>query len=228
MATKTKKPTAAKSTAPLPPPVASVELVPLDRIDVLPQVRTEFDQESLQELAQDIQARGLLQPVLLNPHLDRFTLIAGERRLRACRLAGLAAIPALITKASAEKAEDIQLAENVQREQLNLADTAKAVRRLFDRLGSLQAVADRVKKSRPWVSKHLAVTCAGFCWTARRLLEDGVSEDLRRRQSMPPGCRASPAKTSTRMPPWKTRRLTLRFRQAEAADHPIQQPEASA
>lgn len=178
MATKTKKPTAAKSTAPLPPPVASVELVPLDRIDVLPQVRTEFDQESLQELARDIQARGLLQPVLLNPHLDRFTLIAGERRLRACRLAGLAAIPALITKASAEEAEDMQLAENVQREQLNLADTAKAVRRLFDRLGSLQAVADRVKKSKPWVSKHLAVTCAGFCWTARRLLEDGVSEDL--------------------------------------------------
>lgn len=164
--------------APLPAPVASVELVPLQLIDVLPQVRTEFDDASIAELAADIQARGLLQPVLLNQHLERFTLIAGERRLRACRLAGLASIPALITKASAEDAEDMQLAENIQREELSLEDLAKAVRRLFDRLGSLQAVADRVKKSKPWVSKHLALTCSGFSWRARALLQEGISEDL--------------------------------------------------
>lgn len=162
----------------LPAPVASVELVPLQLIDVLPQVRTEFDDEGLQELAQDIQAHGLLQPVLLNPNLDRFTLIAGERRLRACTLLGLASIPALITKASAEAAEDLQLAENIQREELSLKDLANAVRRLFDRLGSLQAVADRVKKSKSWVSKHLALTCYNFSWRARDLLKEGISEDL--------------------------------------------------
>lgn len=167
-----------KKATPLPAPIASIELVPLDLIDVQPQIRTEFDEESLQELAQDIQARGLLQPVLLNPHLDRYTLIAGERRLRACRLAGLASIPALLTKASAEDAEDMQLAENIQREELSLEDLAKAVRRLFDRLGNLQAVADRVKKSKPWVSKHLAVTCSNFSWRARALLQGGISEDL--------------------------------------------------
>lgn len=116
--------------------------------------------------------------MLLNPHLDRFTLIAGERRLRACRLAGLGSIPALITKASIEDAADMQLAENIQREELSLEDLAKAVRRLFDRLGNLQAVADRVKKSKPWVSKHLALTCSGFSWRARALLQEGVSEDL--------------------------------------------------
>jgi ParB/RepB/Spo0J family partition protein len=164
--------------AQLPAPVASVELVPLELIDVLPQIRTEFDKGSIAELAADIQARGLLQPVLLNPHLERFTLIAGERRLRACRLAGLASIPALITKASAEDAEDMQLAENIQREDLNLEDLAKAVRRLFDRLGNLQAVADRVKKSKPWVCKHLALTCSSFSWRARALLQEGISEDL--------------------------------------------------
>jgi len=179
--TKTKKPTKTVShekPAPLPAPVASVELVPLQLIDVLPQVRSEFDEDSITELAADIQARGLLQPVLLNPHLKRFTLIAGERRLRACRLIGLASIPALIIKASAEDAEDMQLAENIQREELSLKDLAKAVRRLFDRLGSLQAVADRVKKSKPWISKHLALTCSGFSWRAQALLRDGISEDL--------------------------------------------------
>lgn len=164
--------------AQLPAPIASVELVPLQLIDVLPQVRSEFDEDSIAELAADIQARGLLQPVLLNPHLERFTLIAGERRLRACRLAGLASIPALITKASAEDTEDMQLAENIQREELSLEDLAKAVRRLFDRLGTLQAVADRVKKSKPWVCKHLALTCSSFSWRARALLQEGVSEDL--------------------------------------------------
>lgn len=115
----------------LPAPVASVELVPLELIDVLPQIRTEFDEKSIAELAADIQARGLLQPVLLNPKLDRFTLIAGERRLRACHLAGLSSIPALITKASIEDTKDMQLAENIQREELGLEDLAKAVRHLL-------------------------------------------------------------------------------------------------
>jgi ParB/RepB/Spo0J family partition protein len=162
----------------LPKPIASVELVPLQLIDVLPQARTEFDEETIAELAADIQSHGLLQPVLLNPHLERFTLIAGERRLRACQLIGLASIPALITKASAEDAENMQLAENIQREQLGLEDLAKTVRRLFDRLGNLQAVANKVKKSKSWVCKHLALTCDNFSWRAQALLWDGISEDL--------------------------------------------------
>ncbi len=178
MTTKPKKTVSQEKTALLPTPVANVELVPLSLIDVLPQIRTEFDNNSLHELAQDIQLHGLLQPVLLNPNLNRFTLIAGERRLRAYRLLGLASIPALITKASAADAEDLQLAENIQREELGLEDLAHAVRRLFDRLGSLQAVADQVKKSKPWVSKHLSMSCNNFGWQAKQLLEDGISEDL--------------------------------------------------
>lgn len=178
MTTKRKKTVSQEKPAQLPAPVASVELVPLQLIDVLPQVRSEFDEDSIAELAADIQARGLLQPVLLNPHLERFTLIAGERRLRACRLAGLASIPALITKASTEDAEDMQLAENIQREDLSLQDLAKAIRRLFDRLGSLQTVADRLKKSKSWVCKHLALTCQSFGWKSQALLRDGITEDL--------------------------------------------------
>jgi ParB family chromosome partitioning protein len=63
--------------------ISEVKLVPLDLIDTLPQLRTEFDQESIEELAKDILERGLLQPILLNPVDDRYQLIAGERRLRA-------------------------------------------------------------------------------------------------------------------------------------------------
>lgn len=182
------KPTAAdqvaklrQTTLEIPAPDNGPELlmVPLELIDTAAQVRTEFDNDSIAELAADLAARGVLQPVLLRRmEGGRYLMIAGERRLRAARLAQLPAIPALAGEIDSEAAEDMQLAENIQRENLSLEDTAKAVRRLFDRLGSLQAVADKVHKSKPWVSKRLAVTCDEFHWGARQLLEDGVCEDL--------------------------------------------------
>jgi hypothetical protein len=91
----------AKAKAPELPTISAVKLVPLALIDVRPQVRTIFADDSIQELASDIEARGLLQPVLLNPRGARFDLIAGERRLRACVKLGMSDIPALVTKASA-------------------------------------------------------------------------------------------------------------------------------
>ena len=160
------------------PSISSVKLVPLNLIDILPQVRTIFDEDSLHELAEDIQARGLLQPVLLNPHGDRFTLIAGERRYRACNLAGLSDIPALITKASSADALLMQLAENVQREDLELQDEVNAIRLLHDNLKTVQAVADTVKKSKAWVSKRLALSHPNFAWAATSLMEDGITEDV--------------------------------------------------
>lgn len=160
------------------PSISSVKLVPLDLIDIRPQVRTVFDRESIAELADDIQARGLLQPVLLNPHGTRFTLIAGERRVRACRLAELSDIPALITKASEGDALLMQLAENVQREDLELQDEVNAIRLLHDNLKTVQAVADTVKKSSAWVSKRLALSHPDFGHKARMLMERGVTEDV--------------------------------------------------
>lgn len=182
------KPTAAEAVAKMrqaqlevPPIAEAPELlaVPLDLIDTADQVRTAFDDASIAELAADIKVRGVLQPVLLRKKADgRFLMIAGERRLRAARLLALSCIPALAGDVDDDTAADMQLAENIQREELNLADTAKAVRRLFDRLGSLQTVADRVHKSKPWVSKHLAATCPDFGYHARRLLDSGKCEDL--------------------------------------------------
>lgn len=162
-------------------PNAAPELlfVPVDRIDTRDQVRTEISDETLAELAADIGLRGILQPVLLRPLEDgRYLMIAGHRRLMAARLAGLAAVPALAGQLDDEAAEDMQLAENIQREDLSLADEARAVRRLFDRLGSLQAVADRVKKSKPWVSKRVSLSAPELNYLARQLLDQGVCEDI--------------------------------------------------
>lgn len=168
----------AKAAAPELPNISSVKLVPLALIDVRPQVRTIFDDESIADLAADIQARGLLQPVLLNPRGTRFDLIAGERRFRACTLAGLSDIPALITKASSGDVLLMQLAENIQREALELQDEVTAIRQLHDHLRTVAAVADTVKKSSAWVSKRLALSHPDFGWKAQNLIENGVTEDV--------------------------------------------------
>lgn len=158
--------------------IAEVKLVPVDLIDTPEQIRTEFDQESIEELAKDIDARGLLQPVLLNPIGDRFQLIAGERRLRAVKLNGATGIPALLVKASADEALLMQLAENIQRENLNLEEECKAIAKLYDMLGSLDKVAETVKKSKPWCSKRYAMTQKGLHYIAQTLLENGITEDI--------------------------------------------------
>lgn len=118
-------------------------------------MKREFPQESIEELARDIQARGLLQPVLLNPDGGRFQLIAGERRLRAIKFNGAAAIPALLVKASADEAMLMQLAENIRREDLSLEEECEAIAKLYK---MLEPGAETVKKSKPWCSKRYAMT----------------------------------------------------------------------
>jgi ParB/RepB/Spo0J family partition protein len=157
----------------------ALQFVALDVIDMPEQVRTVFDEQSLAELAADVKVRGILQPVLLRmPVEGRYRFIAGERRIRAARIAGLSAVPALVGDVTDEAADDMQLAENIQREELSLQDEAKAIRRLYDRLKKVDRVADRVKKSSAWVSKRLALTYDDFDWRAKNLLEEGVTEDV--------------------------------------------------
>lgn len=161
-----------------PTSCAEVLLVPLALIDVKPQVRTVFNNESIQELAEDIGERGLMQPILLNPNGSRYLVIAGERRLRAFYHLHRTEIPALLVKTCSGDAMLMQLAENIQREELTTLDTAAAVRKLFENLGSGKAVAAKVKKSKAWVSKHLAISHPEFTSSARDLIEDGTTEDL--------------------------------------------------
>lgn len=149
-----------------PAAIAEVKLIPLDMIDTLPQLRKEFDQESIEDLANDIAERGLLQPILLNPANDRYQLIAGERRLRAVKLNGSSSIPALLIKVSANETLLMQLAENIQRENLSLEEECQAIKLLHEFHGNLGKVAEAVKKSKPWCSKRFAMAHDGLWYGA--------------------------------------------------------------
>ncbi len=133
--------------------------IALDRISPNPdQPRATFDESQLGELAASIAVHGILQPVIVRERTDGgYELIAGERRTRAARLAGLATIPAVIRESSADESSlELALIENLQREDLNAIEAALAYRELIDRFGMThEAVARQVGKSRVAVSNAL-------------------------------------------------------------------------
>ncbi len=135
-----------------PTEVAVGAIVPNQR-----QPRTIFADEPLKELAESIKTYGVLQPLLVRP-LDEETyeLIAGERRLRAAKLAGLEVVPVLIRPAGSQTSLEIALIENVQREDINGLESARAYRRLIDEFDLTQEqVAERVGKSRTTITNTL-------------------------------------------------------------------------
>ena len=121
------------------------------------QPRRDFDQEALQDLADSIKAQGVMQPIVVRQiGNQRYEIVAGERRWRACQLAGLADIPALIRDISDESAIAMALIENIQRENLNPIEEAMALRRLQTEFSlSQQEVATAVGKSRSVVANLL-------------------------------------------------------------------------
>lgn len=131
--------------------------VRLDDITPNPyQPRKEFNEEKLAELASSIREYGLLQPLVVKPVGDKFQLIAGERRWRASRMAGLTAVPVVVNDADDRGLMAIALVENLQREDLNPLEAAIAYRRLIDEFQLTQEeVAAQVGKSRPAVSNTL-------------------------------------------------------------------------
>lgn len=122
-----------------------VVLLPIEQIDASPfQSRTAFDERELAKLAVSILHNGLLQPVSVRPAANgRYELIAGERRLRACRLAHMTAIPALVFHFADEKTAALSLLENLQREALNPFEQARALRGLLDLWNCTQEEAAR-------------------------------------------------------------------------------------
>lgn len=173
--------TAAKvSHAKLPPEViANIVLIDRDRIRVREQVRTEFDNEFIAQLAASIEDRGLRQPIEVNPYGDEeYDLTLGENRLRACDLLKLKKIPCIITKISEEDRLFDQLMENIHRKDLSIGDEAAAVRKAYDKFKDLEAVAKYVNKPKPWVSKRLALTYKNFGYRATLLMEQKFTEDI--------------------------------------------------
>lgn len=121
------------------------------------QPRREIGEESIQELAASIREHGVLQPVIVQPLPDgRYQLVAGERRWRAARAAGLSTVPAVVRQVSEEERLEMALVENVQREDISPLDEAMAYRTLMERFGMTQEqVARKVGKSRTAVANTL-------------------------------------------------------------------------
>jgi ParB family chromosome partitioning protein len=120
------------------------------------QPRTRFDDSALQELAASIKASGVLQPVLVRRHADSFQLVAGERRLRAAQIAGLEKIPAVLRQVDDRQMMELALIENVQREDLNPIDEAKAYKALVTTVGlTHEQLSERIGKQRSSISNAL-------------------------------------------------------------------------
>ena len=136
-------------------------LVRLSKIEPNPnQPRREFEIEALSELADSISRNGLIQPIIVRPSANEgyFTIIAGERRWRASKMAGLIEIPVIIMDIDDKKSAELALIENIQREDLNPIEEAKAYRLLINEYDLTQSeVAEQVGKSRVTVTNALRI-----------------------------------------------------------------------
>jgi ParB family chromosome partitioning protein len=121
------------------------------------QPRTKFDEDSLNELAQSIKELGIVQPITVRKvHNNSYQLIAGERRLRAAKIAGLTKIPAYVRMAEDDKMLELALVENIQREDLDSIEVAISYQRLIDECRLTQeSLSDRVGKKRSTISNYL-------------------------------------------------------------------------
>lgn len=120
------------------------------------QPRTRFSEENLEELSQSIKANGIVQPIVVRRKGGRFQIVAGERRWRASQRAGLRKIPAVVRNIADEKLLELALIENIQRQELNPIEEAKAYKNLINTVGLTQeVVAERVGKNRTVITTAL-------------------------------------------------------------------------
>lgn len=137
--------------------VSDKKKININQIVVNPyQPRRTFDQDKLQELSDSIVQHGVLTPILVRKAIHGYELIAGERRLRASKLANLEEIPVIVVDFNDEQMMEVSLIENIQREDLNVIEEATAYRNLIDRFGYTQEdVATRMNKSRSHITNLL-------------------------------------------------------------------------
>ena len=152
----------------------NLHLLPISQVECnADQPRKRFDEEALDELADSIREHGVLQPLTVRRLASGdYQIIAGERRWRAARLAGLSEVPAIVIEADDRKATELALIENLQREDLDPLEEAEGYKKLMDSYHMTQEdVAARVGKSRSAVANALRLL--GLCPDVRALLEAG-------------------------------------------------------
>lgn len=155
--TDTPAPAAGTAAKPSPAPDSPPMELPLNQIHVNPfQPRDEFATESLDELTASIKTYGVLQPLLVRKQDDRYELVAGERRLRAARQAGLTVVPVRIVEVDDQGSLEMALVENLQRSDLNPMEEARGYQQLAEKFSlSQEAIAERVGKARSTVTNAL-------------------------------------------------------------------------
>ena len=139
------------------------------------QPRKNFDEDALQELADSIKQFGLIQPILVQDRKNHYEIIAGERRWRAAKIAGLKEVPVIIRNYSEKEIMEISLIENIQRENLNPIEEAQAYKRLLEEFHLKQdEVAERVSKSRAAVTNSMRLLKLGE-EVQQMLIDDMIS-----------------------------------------------------
>lgn len=158
------------------PENASYQMVEVDKVRPNPfQPRRIFDKKKLAELADSIRESGIFQPLVLRQPIaaiERYEIIAGERRYRASIIAGLTKVPAIIRDFSDETTREAAIVENLQREDLSPLEEAEAYQAMIQELGLTQAqVSQRLGKSRPYIANYLRLL--GLPTMVKQLLQDG-------------------------------------------------------
>ena len=200
----------------------SVSSVPLHRVEPNPlQPRKEFDPVAMQALADSIAEHGMIQPLTVRETAGGYyQIIAGERRWRAARMAGLEEVPVLVVEADDRKVMELALVENLQREDLNPMEEAAGYRTLMEEYGLTQAeTAQRVGKSRPAVANALRLLS----------LSDELAELVRSGALSPGHARALLGLNSEKLRRQAAQRiiaLQLSVRQAETLCRTLEKPEA--
>ncbi len=142
-------------------PFDAEEISSIDIQDIIvreDQPRKNFDPNTLEELAKSIKDHGLLQAILVRPLEDKYEIVAGERRYRAAKLAGLESLPVVIKEVDDQEAFEIALIENLQREDLSIIEEAEAYKSILDKFGYTQEVlAGKVGKSRAHITNSLRI-----------------------------------------------------------------------
>jgi ParB family chromosome partitioning protein len=137
-----------------PGAASEIDIKLIDRNAAQP--RKQFDEEQLKELSESIKQHGIVQPLLLVKNGSRYTIVAGERRFRAAKLAGLKTVPAVVRDFEEEQLMEVSLIENIQRTDLNPVEEARAIKYLMDQHGLTQdEVAEKLGKSRPAIANAL-------------------------------------------------------------------------
>jgi len=151
-----------------------IEYIAVSKLIVNPfQPRKIFNEEALQELAESIKEHGIIQPIVVRKKEKKYEIIAGERRFRATKLAGLKEIPAIVKEMTEQQMMEVAILENLQREDLTPIEEAEAYSSLIENLNFTQdALAKRLGKSRPHIANHIRLL--QLPEDVRKLMNEGV------------------------------------------------------